>query len=229
MLAKLHLAGANAHHLPIKTEKAKRYDTKFLTNAKQILEIIRRQKTKTDFDRLAQEVLTLKISLAEQFTTSKQEDFHEYIRANLPLNHVTHGDYHDGNLFFDEQNRVSHIFDWEKVMKASRAREIVRAVLFMCLASPDGYRTSFTEHTFRQANLFLHSYHAWYPLKRAEIEAAVYQRYINEIHSLWVESEHYLLHNSRVDVFLESGYSRLLYFSQHLDSTIEQLCDGLPS
>lgn len=114
-------------------------------------------------------------------------------------------------------------------MKAAHAREIVRTILFMCLANPDNYRTTLPQQIFRQANLFLQSYHAWYPLKRAEIEAAVYQRHINEIHSLWVESEHYLHQNTCVYPFWESGVSRLLYFSKHLDSIIEQLCNGLPS
>ena len=47
----------------------------------------------------------------------------------LKNDHLIQGDYHTGNLFFDNYNHVSSVFDFEKARYAPRVFELVRSLI----------------------------------------------------------------------------------------------------
>ncbi|MAK80419.1 phosphotransferase [Phenylobacterium sp.] len=62
---------------------------------------------------------------------------------------VTHGDYHHGNLFFDE-GQVSAVIDWEQMALLPRAYEAVRAATYMFDGQPE--RTAVFLSSWRQVS-----------------------------------------------------------------------------
>jgi Ser/Thr protein kinase RdoA (MazF antagonist) len=211
--ARLHTVGQGVdreirdHYKPWNREK-------FFTVAAQIEEIIRSLPQHTPFDRLALTQIALKRSLLAR---------EERQLSDFPLTYDTlcHGDWTNDNVFFTEDGKVSHIFDWEKAEKAPRVVELARAIDYICL---DG---QFTAQTIRAAVRYVSEYSAAIPLEAAELRAGLTARYIKEMHSIWVLEEHYLNQSGRVDVFLPRSVASLRYWSTHFAELEAALVAGL--
>jgi len=65
--------------------------------------------------------------------------------------------------------------------------------------------------------LFIQSYSALYPISKNEIRKGLKLFYLKSLYSTWVEDEHYLRGNNRVDCFLEHNSYRLRFLTQHYD------------
>ena len=97
--------------------------------------------------------------------------------AALPQE-LTHGDYHPGNLRYDEAGEVAGIFDLDWACEHTRARDLADALIFFAgdRAAPlDGGRieslTAGVATDLDKARRFLHAYTAAAPLTRAEAQA----------------------------------------------------------
>ena len=219
MLAHIHRVGRQVTIPHIrKTETTRNYPA-FVETAQQMLSKIP-QHEQTRFDQLATACIQLKLRLGEQ----QQAEFGAIALAS---DHLIHGDYQDANLFFDQDEQVSHVFDWEKAEIAPRGLELVRAIEFICLSNPHDYKAVFTDDTYAKARHFLQSYHQLYPITRREFAAAAKVRYLHKIVSLWVEADHYLENGRRVDLFLEAEYNAVSYYAHHLNDHIERLCSSI--
>lgn len=207
MLANIHLISKNKP--PIRLEdRFKSWNKKeFLAKAKDILAIVERKRSKSSFDRLAIRTLKAKIALAEK-NTVRFEDL------NLKSDHVTHGDYHENNMFFDDNDNVAWVFDLEKTELAPRIVEVVRSAVFICF---DG---KFTPKNFKKAAEYLRAYNKVYPLKQAEVRDGMRAFSLKHLHSLWVETEHYLKHNYRVDKFIKTDLDECNFVSGNFEKLI---------
>lgn len=219
MLARIHQAGKNAPVTYVKARSAVRNKAQFDETAQWILAKLS-QSQATEFDQLAFETIQLKMHLA----TRHRGDFDE---IDLPSDHLVHGDYQDANLFFDAADHVSHVFDWELTRVIHRGLELVRAMEFICFANPDNFKAVFSAENYEQARWFLQCYHTNYPITRNEFARVWRARYLDKVLSLWVEEDHYLHDNARVDPFLEAEYHAVHYYSEHLAEHIERLCVGI--
>lgn len=219
MLAKIHRTGQHANPFPVQKSQSKLDYERFVTSAQQILNIISRQE-RTAFNELAAECVSLKLHLAEQQRAA-------FTAIDLVSDHLIHGDYQEGNLFFDKNEQVSHVFDWEKSSLAPRGLELVRAIEFICFSNPNDYKAVFSEENYGKARQFLQSYHQAYPILLSEFFVASQLRYLQKILSLWVETEHYLENSKRVDVFLEAEYNTIKYYSHSLQKHIECISGGI--
>jgi Ser/Thr protein kinase RdoA (MazF antagonist) len=219
MLAQIHQAGKAAPLAGQRSMSTERPDAQFVQSAEQILRLIPRQ-GRSAFDELAEQGLQLKLRLMQQFNNPGP-------MLDRNDDHLIHGDYQDGNLFFTEGEMVKAVFDWEKCSIAPRELELVRTIEFICFSNPHDYHAVFSAANYERARIFLSHYHVAYAVPRERFSAAVRARYLTQMHSLWVETEHYLVSNQRVDLFLETGLRTLQFYAEHLEQHIDQLCKGI--
>ncbi|MEZ4620667.1 MAG: phosphotransferase [Caldilineaceae bacterium] len=203
MLARLHRAGHNVRLPHLRQWRLNRDRSAFETAATTILERIAQQTPATPFDSLAEQTVRRQLVLVEQIKIDPS-------LLALPSDHLIHGDYHDSNLFFDAQDQVAHLFDWEKAEIAPREVELVRALLFTCFSNPENFRSTFLPHNFVLGSAFLAAYHAHYPIVLERFVDALHARYWGSLCSLWVVNEHYLYQNPRRSVLgVHSGRDQL--------------------
>lgn len=210
MLAQIHALSKNGYPGIVKKKEKGWNKKEFLPKASEIQKQVESIENKTSFDRLALEVLQLKTKLVNKNDLS-------YRKLSLPGNHIIHGDYHAQNIFFDNNDEVKYIFDLEKTRLAPRVLEIVRSMDFMCFSG------DFKSKSFSNANTYLKAYCQTYPINKNELERGIKAYYLKKVHSLWIEIEHYLNKNFRVDCFLEQELLMLRYYPKNYKIFIKKL------
>lgn len=201
MLGKIHLLGKEAR-LPIK-ERFKPWNKKKILEKISTIELqIKKIKNLNNFDRLALKNVELKKNLVLANSTTYED-------LDLPSNHLIHSDYLEQNVFFDDSDNVSHVFDFEKTDYSPRMYELFRSIMYSF------FHKDFSEGNFKKAKLFLNSYLKVYPTSKNELKKGLKLFYLKSIHAAWVEGEHYLKGNTRVDDFLEQDFYRINYLSKH--------------
>lgn len=210
-LGAIHKAGMNAH-TGITEVFAGWNKEKLLIRNTELISSIEHKTDKNAFDIHALEDLKLRRSIIES-NTQAFEDF------ELPANCLIHGDYHIGNVFFDNFGHVSHVFDFEKTIYAPRTFELFRSTVFIF------FGTSISTDDVHKARLYIQAYRAIMPTSSEELKKGFRLFFLRFVHGFWVQNEHYLKGNTRVDQFLIQDYERTLYFSEHLDDLIHLLID----
>lgn len=207
MLARIHLLGSKSTIAVNEFYKA--WDSKAtLKKVNQILKKISQVKTKTDFDIRAEKNLLLKKRLIESNPTTSVE-------LGLSNDHLIHGDYIIPNVFFDKNKNVSYVFDWEKTGYSSRFLELFRSMIQCSLFDP------------ARSKWYLDAYLALYPALRKDLENGINAYRLDQIHSLWIEDEHYMKENLRTDELLESTTIKIDYFANHFEEFKKFLFDEL--
>lgn len=204
MLGRIHLLGKKSILL---------IDNGFkLENKGKVLEKIRsieieigKKHPLSEFDKVAFENVRLKKQLV--FVNSIT-----YEDLALPSDHLIHGDYLDHNVFFDKADKVSHVFDFEKTAYSPRSFELFRSMMYAFLS--EGIDST----DITKAKMYLDSYLKIYPMSKDEIRRGLQLFYLKSIHVVWVESEHYLKNNYRIDEFLYSDAHRIKYLSENLEA-----------
>jgi len=209
MLGRIHLLGKVAK-LPINNKFKTWEKEKILTHIELIKAEINKKEILNDFDKLTLESMELKKNLILR-------DFVEYEDFNLPSDHLIHGDYLDSNVFFDNNDQVSHVFDFEKANYSPRMYELFRSLMYAFLSG------EITDKDINKAKLYLDSYLSIYPTLKDELKRGLKFYYIKSVHGLWVENEHYLKNNSRVDEFLLNDFQRIKYLSEHFEELESKL------
>lgn len=210
MLAKIHILSKQGYP-DIIHDYAKGWKKKdFLSEAEAIKQKIETASMKTDFDKLALGILQYKIKLVA-------ENDLRYEELNLKNDHIIHGDYHGRNIFYDENDEVKYVFDIEKTQISPRVLEIARSMDFMCFSN------NYEAENFEDANNYLVAYNEVYPINKDELVRGFRAYYIKKAHSLWIEREHYVDNNLRVDCFLEGELLMLKYYSQNFDDFVSKL------
>jgi Ser/Thr protein kinase RdoA (MazF antagonist) len=213
-LARIHLLSKNGFPKII-DDYAKGWDKEaFLSVAREIEARIGRVEPKSNFDKLAVRVLQFKKKLVLANNL-------QYMQLGLENDHLIHGDYHGENIFYDDNDTVRAVFDLEKSEIAPRVFELVRSTDFMCFSN------DYDRKNFNDAYAYLSAYATLYPISRDELARGIQMYYLKKAHSLWIEKEHYLKKNFRVDHFLEVELQTLQYYSQNLTEFTEKVTKGL--
>ncbi len=189
-------------------DKAAQLDFRNYIN--KVTHVINKKKTKTDFDKLALNILKLKSSIADSFPKKIKVQ-------GLGKNHVVHGDYHAQNLFFDENDQVTHIFDLEKTETRPRSTELVRSMLIIC------FNSYFTAKQFKLAKAYLKAYNQIYPINKSEVENSIRFMFYKHVLNLWIEKGHYLNNYKRADILLVGELRFTYYLSKNLNTFIKRL------
>lgn len=208
MLGKIHLLG-KVCKLPVK-EKFYAWDKEnALEKIDRIHDEIKKITSPTEFDQLALQSIETKKKLI-QANAVKYEDL------NLPSDHLIHGDYHTGNVFFGSDNKVSCVFDFEKTSYSPRFYELFRSLIYFL-------RGDINEQGLERARLYLKSYLSIYPTSKDELSKGLMLFYLKSIHGTWVEGEHYLMKSDRVDVFLRDDSKKIKYLSLNFEQFKNEL------
>jgi homoserine kinase type II len=190
MLGSIHKASESGY--PEINQKFEPWNKEnFYRSADAILDIINNKKELTDFDRKAKEAIEFKKGRVKEewLLFEKMKD----LRTGL-----IHGDYHDGNVFFDEAGNITHVFDLEKACIAPYVFEIVRAVQYSRCTEYN------REGSEKHVAEFLRGYREERSVSSDELNQGIELFYQREIHGLWVEKEHYLKNNFRVSELLHT-------------------------
>lgn len=209
-LAKIHLLSKDRIPFNIENYQSAISSEKFLNTYPEILKILNSKKEYTDFDKLALKILKLKKSIVDK-SAKKIE------ALDVTTNHLLHGDYHEKNIFFDNNDEVQYIFDWEMTKIGDRLHELIRSMDYIFLNG------EYEEENMNKARIYLLTYKELYPFEKESFINALERYYFKKAHSLWIEGEHYLKNNDRVDCFLEKQLAVLQYFPENLESLINNL------
>ncbi len=203
MLGKIHLAGKESRlkvnkyfNIEDKDETLKRID--------EILCKIAEITIKNDFDNIAIENLQLKKELISK-NTLKISDL------TWKSDHLIHGDYHEQNVFFDDEDEVKWVFDFEKTIYAPRTFELFRSMSILFMTQDINRRG------LDNAKKYLKAYESIYPISEDEIRLGLQLYFVKLFHGIWVETEHYINGNTRIDHFIFNDFYRLNYLTQNLD------------
>lgn len=102
---------------------------------------------------------------------------------------VLHGDFHQGNLFFQKET-VCGVIDWDQAVFMPRAFEVVRVASYMFDLQPEMTR------------VFLKAYLDLNPLKSDELEDGARAWGCHSDHYVWAQEEIYFNNNERARVFI---------------------------
>ncbi len=205
MLGHVHLAGRNAPLLIERhfTHKVGR-NTEMVGRADNLLSIILRKGELDDFDRLAVESIQAK----KKYLLSGEG---QNINPLLKNDHLIHGDYLNHNVFFDDTDNVSFVFDFEKVTMAPRVFELLRSMVYSF------FNDVKVGEALTQARVYVDAYRKVYPLSNEELAQGLHLFRTQLLSSFWVEEEHYIKGNRRVDLFLASGQVHQTFFTDYFD------------
>lgn len=203
MLGKIHLAGKKCD-LKLNDSFAEWNKQKALETVSILENKLSGIVDKNSFDMLAEKNIKLK----KRLITENNIDFSD---LHLNIDHVIHGDYLDFNVFFDENENIKYVFDFEKTEIAPRTHELFRSATYSFL------NTDFDNKSIKNIQVYINSYLDVYPMSKEELKNGLTAHYFGSVHNFWVEKEHYLKNNQRVDLFLELNYKRLLFMSERLE------------
>lgn len=216
LLGKMHKVVGN--NLPdfMKSQKNRKFDIEFFKeNAKSLLEHIENIDDKADLDKMNIETLTNKIN----YINTNSEAI---LETKQPKDIVlTHRDFHERNLFFDENGEVLKIFDFDKACGDSRYIEISRTILFVCTAG------EFEEYNFNKIETLLRNYLKEYVIDEKEMENALKFYIFDDMFSRWIIDQYYMKGNKRTEYFMQDQHDTQIYMSKNLDNFIQRVISYL--
>ena len=185
LLAELHIKGGQAQNVFKNEEKPSWDKVKTLRKIDEICCLI----GNSEFDKIAREILNIRKNFIENNSILYED-------LNIQSTTLLHGDYHEQNLFFDQNDKILHIFDFEKACFGSPYSELVRTILLVC------FNHEYKPNNFRKAKLFLNFYASKIKLDPLILDKAFTAQIIKMFHSTWIEGEHYINKNSKLDKLL---------------------------
>ncbi len=217
MLARIHLASRTDDSLEVVRQMRGWDRERFLDDANALL-LRLTHVVHPPVHPLALVMLRKKIALAET-TALRFEDM------GFRNDSILHGDYHYGNVFFDRDDHVTHVFDFERVRRGARAAEVAEGIFLNCFGMNLEGDDPITDSHIRLAERFIAGYTQAYPMMHSEIAQGLWWYfYAQMVHDVWPLNEHYLAGDRRADRILAKRYDRLTYFAHHLDEVVAKLC-----
>jgi Ser/Thr protein kinase RdoA (MazF antagonist) len=186
--------------------------TLFLEHINEIKKIQSAKPDLDEFDRAVHEAIEYKLShIFGDLRLPEDFFFSEYV--------VMHGDFHEQNVFFDDQALITHVFDWEKTAYGPRAFEFVRSLYLICIAA-DNINA---EQAFARAKIFFDAYQKRLPITEEEFRTAVEFYYVDQFYSIWIERLHYQESISVADKLLKESVSRIQFLEQYREEFVRRM------
>ena len=214
ILGKIHRIGSQKISFEVQEQTMDWNMQKNLDTVTEILAIIEQKPTLDAFDTQALPYLRAQLAYMQELTqVAPSFDFN--------ADHLIHGDYHDANLFFNKDDTVKHVFDWEKTRISDRRHELLRAI------SLSIFNGTYSDDRFEQATHFLKAYTEQYPITPDSLAKAWEWFSYLQVRGTWLISEHYLKHNTRADKYLQSSIATFDYVSKHRNEFQERLATAI--
>ncbi len=185
---------------------------KLLLEMERLEEIISADKDEDGFKKEALESFALKRQLLKE-----NPDAYLIKSEAMSERHITHGDFHTGNMFFDEEGKVSALFDFEHAGAAPRMYELVRSFMMI-------FNHFYEEKNWDRVIVFLKAYHEIYPFSAEHLAQAIEGFYIKNFSTLWIEKFHYVDHNFRADSLLLKHHNTIIYLRDNREVFTKKLC-----
>lgn len=202
MLARVHEIGATAAPAHIQKKFERKLFSDAIVRGNEVIGVIEKhiaERGATDFDHAALAIANKKMQLLAAWPFPDEP---------MAPHILVHYDLHAGNIFFDESGEARHVFDFELTQYEPAAFDVVRTMTIVCM----DYGTR--EEKWKRVEDFLHAYREVQPLSDDELRAGAVEFLLYRTTSFWVEEEHYLKGNTRVDKFLElDDESRLMWLA----------------
>jgi Ser/Thr protein kinase RdoA (MazF antagonist) len=216
LLGKMHNVAGDELPDFMKTRKIRKFNLEYFNeSAGSLLKYIENVENKSDLERMNINTLKSKIS---------------YINSNKDLMYstkqpkdmiLTHRDFHERNLFFDNNGEVLKIFDFDKACGDSRYIEISRTILFVCTAG------KFEESNFNKTRVLLENYLKEKDIDKEEMKNALRFYIFDDMCSRWIIEQYYLKGNKRTEYFMQDQHDTQDYFNDNLDTFIQRVSSYL--
>jgi Ser/Thr protein kinase RdoA (MazF antagonist) len=215
-LARQHFVGMNHLNVLQKKKQFAGWDAEaFKADTDMMLGHISSLEHKSGFDLEAEAFIRQKWSVAQQYPVRFED-------LDLRNEYIIHGDFHQYNVFFSDEDTVSHVFDFERVMRGPRAVDVIYSLFLTCFNFEEPYTA--LEEEYALAESFLKGYHKAYPLLRKELEDAITWYFLGELtRTHWIEGERYFGNNPRVEALLPERRARFNYMADNFDHIKERL------
>lgn len=195
MLASIHLAGKKSN-LQIQKNYCGWDKDKALNKIELVKKEIEKKEKIDEFDNMALENILKKKKIISE-NNLVFDDF------NLKCDHLIHGDYLIHNVFFNSNNEVSYVFDFEKADYSPRTDEIFRSIFYTFL----DYK--FNLKDLENAKIYLDAYLSVYPVSKEELIEGYKLYYLKSSHGVWIEYQYYVEKNNRVGKFMQNEFYRV--------------------
>lgn len=158
---------------------------RLLRRAAEVEAEIAKEDPLTEFGALARKNMKLKID----WFLKHEEPYGSLMSGTGSL---VHGDYFSDNVFFDDKDQVTHVYDFEKADYTSPLYEVFRCMFVSFFSMP-------TEENLQRAKEYLDAYLKVCKVPIEEVRNGLKIAYLKQMSSVWAEEEHYIKHNTRTD------------------------------
>ena len=201
-LAKIHLISINGSPIEISHKDSFINTENFFNGSAKIFNILNAIEDKTEFDKLALKTMELKRYLLKQ----NEELIKSFKEVKDDL---LHGDYHDKNIFLDNNQGVKYVFDLEKTKLGDRLQELIRSMDYIFLNG------NYSKEHIENAKRYVHTYYDIYPFDKEALINTLKGYWLKKATSLWIFNTHYIEKSNRIDCFLENELALLEYFPKN--------------
>lgn len=202
MLGRIHLVGSKDFPMSL---SQKLFSDKPAEEVREKLQgyLKRVQTPKDDTEKRFLEYIQLKLDMLDRASHI----------APLPMDTLTHGDYHAHNLLFGSEKGIIGVVDWEQSAMNARAYELARSVLYICFEGEDESHEYQDEAVIESAKSLIGGYDSVYPISNEEIVTGIQLRWKKLIHSVWIEEQHFVRSDSRSNKFIPHEMRLIADFS----------------
>ncbi|MES2223807.1 MAG: aminoglycoside phosphotransferase family protein [Patescibacteria group bacterium] len=185
---------------------------KSIENLEKIIETINNKKVHDEYDKKALNFVDLKISLLKESS---------FRGRGATFETICHGDFHKGNILFDEKGSIIGICDWDISGRANPYLEFIRS-FNMCVIRRD------FEH-YQEKGEYSKAFCAGY-LKNCgfefdfnELEYAIEWWYQLTLSISWPMSDHYYLDHTKTDASLDSEILKVSFLKENRAQLLEYI------
>lgn len=211
-LGRIHRAGSKAPRLSGWEYKGWNSE-KFFQKYAQIKQILMNKGIMSDFDHISFDLLESKHKFVKSVETNG------FILSN---DHLVHGDFHERNVFFNNDGTVQSVFDFEKTAIYPRTIELARSLDIICISAEKAQSKDLST-----AKKFLSAYDAVYKVTGNEFKVGFIEQIQNRISSLWGLSEYYVNNHEIGKSIILSESSKLDWYVNDLNEIAEELAKEL--
>jgi Ser/Thr protein kinase RdoA (MazF antagonist) len=210
MLARFHQAGRRFPNRPFQLLRMGNR-RKFNMEKVELERLLGQKQKQTELDHRILEILAKKEVLIHRNTQLPQ---------NIPLAYdsLLHGDFQYFNIFMNELDEVTHVYDLERASMGPCAYEVVRSLIMNC------FDNGWEEKNFALGRTYLSAYREQAPLTLQEFRDAVKLYTYSIMHMTWIETR-YVVFGIRTQLEIFERHVRRLEMLTSQDQ--ESFCQHL--
>jgi len=180
-------------------------------HARKMIALIEKYPLGKNPDALAKELIHAKLEALQGFASLSR--FYPFLTER----EFVHGDFHNENILFDENQGIIGLLDFEKTYQGHRVADVMHFILLGCC------NTGFEASNLRNARFFMQAYQTAFPLTAKEIEFGINYELFKEYSSFFLERTLYETRDLSFLKLLERDLRKLYYFKQHLGTFLNHL------